>query len=257
MHIAVVSLGKSAGCTSTAVGLSMALSESGDAVLVELDPGGGDLAGLWDLTDAHGVSTLIGAVSASTDDDPSAMLRRHSQVSPYGFGVVPCSTSPGVGLERTVSDLGGQFGFVLDQADFPVVSDCGRWSGSRGSRERVRSASAVVAVMTPDRAGADRAVSLLAALVRETMTPHIYVLSMGDRPYAPAEVGAVLGCAVRAIPQDSLLVRSVLLGEPTGERAVRKLRRTPWWRTMVGLRAEILGDVTSFEAVDGVVVDGE
>ncbi len=259
MHVAVVSLGKSHGCTSTAVGLAMAFrGVSDEAMLVELDPYGGDLAAWWGLSVQRGVRTAIGTMTASSHDDPSTTLRRHCQESPYGFGVVAGPAVSGAGLDQIVSHMGGKYGYVLDQAGFTVVSDCGRWNNERTAGDRVRSASAIVAVMTPDVAGVERAQELLGLLDQQAMTSNIYVAVMGDRPYEAPEIAGVLGVPVRVLPQDASLVRGVLAGDFASQRARRKLDRTTWWRTMVGLRDEIIHDFEPLLPVlDEVTVDGE
>jgi len=239
VHVAVLSLGKSVGSTSTAVGLAGAWADRDAApVLVELDPAGGDLAALWDQSTSTGVTSLIGQVSASEEDDPLTALRRHSSVSPLGFDVVVAPVAATSSLPRIVGDLGGKFGVALERPDVPVVTDCGRWNSSDAGADRVRSAYVVVALLTPDIGGVERARLLLDELDGFCSTPHVVACVVGDRPYPPADVSAVLDRPVRVIPADGKVVRAVVSGRGTS-RQVKRLKRSSWWRSLAGFTTDI------------------
>lgn len=239
MHVAVLSLGKSLGSTSTAVGLAGAWADRGaEPVLVELDPSGGDGAGLWNVSTTTGTTSLIGQVSTSEDDDPLMALRRHSVKAPLGFDVVVSPVAATAALPRIVGDLGGKYGLALERPGVPVVTDCGRWNSFDAGADRVRSAYVVVALLTPDIGGVERARVLLDEVRGFCSTPHVVACVVGDRPYGADEVSATLRCPVRVIPSDGKVVRAVVSGQGTAAQ-VKRLKRSSWWRSLAGFTAEI------------------
>lgn len=239
MHVAVVSLGKSVASTSTAIGLAGAWVDCGsEPIMVELDPSGGDVAGLWGLSTSLGTVSLIGQVSVSQDDDPLLALRRHSVQSPLGFDVVVSPVAATAALPRIIGDLGGRYGMALESPSVPVVSDCGRWNPFDVGADRVRSAYVVLCLVTPDVGGVERARVLLDEVRQFCSTPHVLACVVGDRPYVPDEVSGALGCPVHMIPSDGKVVRATISGRGNAVQLGR-LKRSSWWRNLSGLTEEI------------------
>ena len=91
MLVSVVSVGKSLGTTSLALGLAASWAQrDADPTLIELDPSGGDVAGWWGMSVDPGVRSLAAQLAISDDFlNATGEVMRHSQAGPNDLRVVP------------------------------------------------------------------------------------------------------------------------------------------------------------------------
>lgn len=239
LHISVVSLGKSVASTSLAVGLASFLHDRRDgAVLVELDPSGGDLAGMWSMSSVVGVNNLAGAIAVDEVLTPE-IVDDVALTSPLGFPVVVAPPVGGASLDKVCADVGARFGAALASSSFPVVCDAGRWRSDEPASYRIAGASAIVVLFTPDPAGVTRVVHQLDSLRSMAAGVPVLLAVVGENPYPVHEIEAALGGeTVRVIPSQRDAVRALLSGNASGPQQ-RKLKKSLWWRSMAGLVAEI------------------
>lgn len=239
LHISVVSLGKSVASTSLAVGLASFFHDRRDgAVLVELDPSGGDLAAMWSMSSVVGVNNLAGAIAVDEVLTPE-IIDDVSLVSPLGFPVVVAPPVGGAALDKVCADIGARFGPALASANFPVVCDGGRWRSNEPSSHRIAGASAIIVLFTPDPAGVTRVVHQLDSLRRTAPGVPVLLAVVGENPYPVHEIEAALGGqSVRVIPSQRDAVRALLSGNGSAQQ-MRRLKKSEWWRSMAGLITEI------------------
>ena len=129
MLIGVVAAGKATGVTTIAAGLGAAFGADGEnALVIEADVAGGDLAYLRDLNvDEGGVLSFAAHVGTDGRDAVSAInnhLWRNDR-SPQ-CAVMPLSAG-GAGVEAQIKALWADGREVLQRWPGPVVIDLGRW----------------------------------------------------------------------------------------------------------------------------------
>jgi len=129
MLIGVVAAGKATGVTTIAAGLGAAFGADGeDAMVIEADVDGGDLAYLRDLNvDDGGVLSFAAQMGADGRDAVTAIeshLWRNDRSS--GSAVMPLSAG-GAGVEAQIAALWADGREVLQRWPGPVVIDLGRW----------------------------------------------------------------------------------------------------------------------------------
>ena len=256
MLVSVISVGKSLGSTSVALGLANAWADRGaDPTLVELDPSGGDLAAWWGFdTVDPGVRSLVANLATTEDSVLSAAseVLRHSQAGPNDQRVLCMpAAAEGDGLNRLASDLGSRWGMALQAPTGPVIADAGRYGASTVAADRLSTASVVVALVSPDVAGVDRARHIFPALLREIHPPKVMAVLVGERPYGIEEVQAELRGVevVASLPRDG----SAAFGA-VHHAGSKKQRRRPWQRILGGL-TELIDEETSWSP-EGVSADG-
>jgi hypothetical protein len=187
--IALASVKQAPGVTTTAVALAAAWGR--DAIVVEADPSGGDIAARIRLPLEPGLLTL-----AASGRHPGARLdlARHTQPLPAGGSVVVAPAAPELAtsaLMTVASRLPAAF------AEQRGIIDCGRLPP---------------AAMSPSAAGADLLLLLAeptvaavehlrcrVASIGDASQARMAVLLVGDRPYGPADVEAALGVPVLGV----------------------------------------------------------
>ena len=239
LHISVVSLGKSVASTSLSVGLASFLHDRRDgALLVELDPSGGDLAAMWGLSSVVGINNLAGAIAVEELLTPG-IIDDVALESPLGFPVVVSSPSGGAVPDKVCSDLGARYGHVLGSGTYPVVCDAGRWRPDEVASHRIAGASAVVALFTPDPAGVTRVSQQLQSLRAAASGAPVLLAVVGENPYPAHEIEAALGGeTIRVIPSERNVVRALLSGNASSSQT-RKLKKSLWWRSMARIVADV------------------
>lgn len=220
--IAVTSVKHSPGATTLALALVAAASAGRaaaerQAVLVEADPAGGDLAGRIGLALEPGLVSL--AASARHPGSP-VDIADHAQPLPCGGLVVLGPTSPEL-AEGAVRTLADRLADAVRSFDLGVV-DCGRWgSGSPAAAVLARSDWTLV-VVRPDLVGIDHLRSRIDAL-RRVAGGGFGIAMAGDQPYHAQAVAEATGCTnIIALAVDPEGVDALHGGRRTG--LVRKSR---------------------------------
>ncbi len=207
-YVSVLSLGKASGSTTVAMALAAAAGETG--WLVELDPSGGDLAGRWGRSVVPGVLAATAEIatkrSASAED-----LMRNSQDSPFGGRVMMMPPTPESALE-VATEMGARWGLVFTEPEGWVIADAGRWWPSQAGADRVRSAGAVVAVVSGSVAGVERARTAL-PILRHVVSPAPVTVVLAPGPRTTSQVADVLKCDVVNSPFDQKALRRLEVGQ--------------------------------------------
>ena len=196
--LAVTSAKHAPGVTTAAIALAIAAGPVPASLVVEADPGGGDLAARCELP----VEPGLGSLAASGRHGTSVDLVDHVQALPAGpFGVL---APPSPSLTRSaLGALGGRLADALGAWPGTVVVDCGRWDPLGPAVPLAAVADALIVVLRPTVEGVEHVRARLDDF-RSAGARTIAALLVGDRPYPPAEVSAALGIPVTgALPFDS------------------------------------------------------
>lgn len=185
--IALASLKHSPGVTTAAVAIASAAGE--DAVVIEADASGGDIAARSRLTLEPGLVTLAASgrhFGSGLDFDG------HVQRLPAGGRVVVAPMEPEVAaaaIATTAPRLTAAHGARL------TIVDCGRFTSSSPVRPVFRSADVVLLVLEPTVAAVEHLRRRLPSFDRPVLG-RVAALLVGDRPYRPVEVEHALGITV-------------------------------------------------------------
>lgn len=196
--ITVVSAKHSPGATTTAV--SLAIAAGPDAVVVEVDPAGGDIAARSRLPVEPGLLTMAasGRHGSSSIDVPA-----HCQRLASGANAVVAPTTP-EHATAAISMVGDRLVPALRALMQRVaVLDGGRWDESSIATASLRGSDLVLLAVEPSVAGVEHAANRVDAL-RRNLGARVAIVLCGDRPYEPAEVeDALFVPVVGALPIDS------------------------------------------------------
>lgn len=220
-------------CTTTSVALASAWPASDEALLIEADPSGGDLAAWFDMPESPSLSTMVTRVL----DGSLLEFEQHVRLAPSGLRVVP---APATGGEATqaIGQAARSLVPMLSARRSPVVfADTGRALPSPGSHPFVTSAAVTVVVHRQSVQSARAAAVRLQRLADQldafaTLPTAIVVALVGAGPFDPGEVEAFLGQSVGAHPVVSLPVdelTAAVFGGRTGVSS-RRLARLPLLR---------------------------
>lgn len=203
MLLALVSAKGSPGVSTAALTLTAVAGDRG--LLVELDPSGGSIECWTGATGEPGLIRVANGLRRSID--PKALLA-HAVPAPPGVRSVLAPTA-GALAESTIAMTGDRLVPALAELDAVVVVDGGRWSRSQPTAQRVAGCDLIGVVCAPTVEGVEAARWLIDPL-RSTGTRPVVVL-VGDRPYSPPEVAAVVGVPVLgALAWDSRGVNTLL-----------------------------------------------
>lgn len=223
--IAVGSAKGGAGASTVALALAGAWRPgTAKPLLVEADPGGGDLLVNFQLEDGPGLVSLASAARRSGLD--AALVAAHARPLHRGARVVPAPVS----AERTgaVLDLLAPLWAEADLDGEYVVADVGRRLDVLSGRELL--ARADVAVMVSGGSAAALAHTSHAIRKVEGQLKAVLVAVSGHSEHSREEIAAALGVeAVVMVPRDEVSA-AVLRGEPEpkrrrGERGTYELMR--------------------------------
>ena len=189
MLLGLVSAKGSPGVTTTALALAAVAGDR--ALLVELDPSGGSLE-CW--TGTTGEPGLIRVANGMRRAVSPEMLRAHAVSAPPGVRSVLAPTA-GALAEATIAMTGDRLVPALAEQEATVVVDAGRWSRAQPTARRIAGCDAIGVVCAPTVEGVEAARWLIDPLHSTAVGPVVLVL-VGDRPYSPPEVAAVVGVPV-------------------------------------------------------------
>lgn len=189
MLLGLVSAKGSPGVSTAALALTAAAGDRG--LLVELDPAGGSVE-CW--TGATGEPGLIRVANGMRRAVEPEMLLAHAVTAPPGVRSILAPTAGGL-AESTIAMTGDRLVPVLAELDAMVMVDGGRWSRSQSTARRVAGCDVVGVVCAPTVEGVEAARWLIDPL-STTIAGHVALVLVGDRPYSPPEVAAVVGAPV-------------------------------------------------------------
>ena len=236
MSLVAVAAAKAApGVTTSALAMAGVWPADREVLLVEADPGGGDLAARFGLAAQPGLVSLAAAARRQVD---GALVGEHAQRLPEELGVLvgPPGTEQAAAalamLAPTV--LGGLDG--LDGVD--IIADLGRLDPGSPALGLASVASLLLVVVRPRLDELQHLAHRVAALRRDCRA--LGVVLVGPGAYPAGEISAALGVEVLAwLPTDPRAA-SLLGGSAASASA---LRRTPLVRAARGLTEAIAGRV--------------
>lgn len=238
MRLIVGSAKHSPGATTLAVAVACVVAEEGDdgpPVLVEADPAGGDLAARLGLPSETGLSTLA---AAGRHGHEAGLLWRHAHPLPAGGAVVLAPTEA-TQCRSALSTLGPRLGAMVTDEAVDCVLDVGRMTDGFNAALH-RGCDAIVVACRPDLAGIEHTRLLVSGLQRaQDLDLPIVVVTIGERPYGPADVRLVLPSVVAtSVPFDPNGAAALLSGPP------RRARRTALARSVCSLLDDLVGATT-------------
>jgi MinD-like ATPase involved in chromosome partitioning or flagellar assembly len=218
--LALVSAKGSPGATTTTAALGAAAASGGEsALVVELDPSGGDIAMLCDRI---GESALVELAEELRHGTPAAdTVPAHAVEAPPG---VPAVLAPSGANEASgvIASLDDRWLPALRRSAAAVVVDAGRWEPRGSAARRIAGADVVGVVCRSTAPSVEHARRSMDAL-RGTARCPVAVVVVGGRPYPGEEVAAALD-----VP-----LAGVLAWDPRGvttmwERGERVRGRRSW-----------------------------
>ena len=195
----------SVGVTTAALTLAAVWPEGrGAPVVVECDPGGGDVAARFGLEVIPGVVSLAAELERFGPAGPGDQVGGHTQELPGGLRVLVAPTSPEemrLPLERLAEDLPR---LALGEVD--LIVDCGRLEAA-AMRQRtavlrlIQRCGLMVVVVRPELAALQHLNVWLPTL--RSLDVEVLALLSGRGPYSPEEIAATMGLRViGALPHD-------------------------------------------------------
>ncbi|MFW6033533.1 MAG: hypothetical protein ACOC9R_00245 [bacterium] len=187
--LALLSAKGSPGVTTTAAALASAAASNGggDALLVELDPSGGDVAMLCDRV---GEPTLVSLAEELRHSTPTPTVKEHTVDAPPG---VPAVLAPPGAVEAAgvIGSLGDRWLPALRDAAATVVVDAGRWDPQAPTARRMAGADVVGVVCAATAPSVEHARRVIDTIRGAARCP-LAVLVVGTRPYSGDEIAAVV-----------------------------------------------------------------
>ena len=220
-------------CTTTAVALASAWPASDEAILVEADPSGGDLAAWFDMTSSPSLSTVVTRVRDGAWPDIERLIR----LADSGLRIIP-APARGAEAAQAVGESARSLVTTLATLRSPVViADTGRLRDTPAGHPFVGSAAVTVLVhrqaTQSSRAAAVRLQRFADQLDALSSVPtSVVVAVVGGAPFDLGEIESFLADSVGSrtvvgLPVDELT--AAVFGGRTGV-ASRRLARLPLMR---------------------------
>jgi len=227
--------------TTTAVALAAGWPADDDAVLVEADPTGGDLAAWFDLPVTPSLSTVVTRVLDGAWPD----IERHTRLAANGLRLLP-APARAAEAAQAVGESARALVPSLAALRSPVtIADVGRLPSTPSSNPFVGAASVTVLVHRQATQSAGAAAVRLQRLADQleglsSAARTVVVAVVGTRPFAPDEIERFLadvgGASVVSLPDDPL--SAAVFGGRTGV-SERRLARLPLMRAARDLAAVV------------------
>ncbi len=229
-------------CTTTAVALASAWPASHDALLVEADPAGGDLAAWFDLPVSPSLSTVVTRVL----DGSWTEVERHVRAANSGLRVIPAPPRSGEAAQAVAESARSLVTCLADRYSPVVVADTGRVQPSPAAHPFLGAAAVTVVVhrqaTQSPRAAAVRLQRLADQLEAIMSLPTAAVVAViGAAPFAVGDVESFLGESVGVLPIVGLPVdelAAAVFGGRTGVSS-RRLARFPLLKAAGDLAAVV------------------
>lgn len=220
--MSVIALGSakaSPGVTTTAVALASVWPGDREPVIIEADPDGGSLGARFGIPAEPGLVSFAAAVRRPPDGSESdGPLARHTQTLPGDIRLVTGPPAP----EQAHAALAAS-GTTLVRAEndrVDLLVDCGRLGPRSPSLPLACEADVLALVARPRLDEVHHLVHRVAAL--RDQARHLCLITIGARPYAPAEVAEALQLPLAgAIPEDPSTARTLNGAPASGRRLTR------------------------------------
>ncbi len=185
MLITLISAKGSPGTTTAAVAFA-ASSRSVPALVVEIDPAGGDIEALTGVTGEPGLLRVANDLRRQVEPQ---VLPAYAVSAPPGVDAIlaPIAGAASASLLGSIAD---RIGPALSELPTLVLADGGRWSPRQASAHRIVQSDAVLLVCRPTVPSIEHTRHLVDA-VRQ-LNRALAVLLVGDRPYGPEEAAQAL-----------------------------------------------------------------
>jgi MinD-like ATPase involved in chromosome partitioning or flagellar assembly len=232
--MAIVAVVGDACTTTTTIALASAWPTSSEALIVEADPRGGDLAAWFDLPVLPSLSTVV-----TRAFDPSwSEIDRHTRLAPSGLRLIPAPPAAAE-ARHAVAESARSLAPALAALRTPVaIVDAGDAAQLPAGNHPFVSAAAVTVVVHRQRSQSARAAAVrLQRLAVEiewisSTSAALVVAVVGDDPFDFGQIesflaDSVVGAPVVGLPVDDLTA-AVYAGR-TGVSA-RRLARLPMAR---------------------------
>jgi MinD-like ATPase involved in chromosome partitioning or flagellar assembly len=229
-------------CTTTAVALAAAWPLDGDALLIEADPSGGDLAAWFDLSATPSLSTVVTRVL----DGSWPEIEQHTRIAGSGLRVIPAPARTAE-AQQAVGESARSLTTALATLRTPVsIVDVGDVPATPALHPFLGLAAATVVVhrqadQSP-RAAAVRLQRLAEQLDGFTGSPSSLVVAVvGAAPFDLGEIERFIADSVGATPIVGLPVDTLsaaTFGGRTGVSA-RRLARLPLSRAAAHLASVV------------------
>lgn len=198
--VAVCSLKGSPGVTTAALGLAGCWPVGHRPLVVECDPGGGDLLARFRLDMTPGLVSLVAAARRATEP---GLVWQHAQRLPGGLPVVvgpPGAEQARAAIEQLVGDGAAVLRRAADRAGVVVVADCGRVDAQSPAMPVLRQADALLLLVRARDDALAHVATRADAVGRWSGRPCFVLVGEG---YRSDEVAGELGIEVLArLPDD-------------------------------------------------------
>lgn len=234
LDLALFSAKGSPGTTTLAEALVAFASRQGPALMVELDPDGGDRAASPGLALDPGLSSL--AASSRHGAIGAAEVVAHLQALPAGGQVLVAPASADQAHAAVEAVVDRLVPALATMAEWSTVVDCGRLRSRSPALDVAAHADVVAIVARPTLDGVDHARDRLAIL--RDLALRLGVVLVGHHPFSAARVEDAMGAEVFGVvaddPRGAYQVRA-------GHGATRAGRRSALMRSVASLADALAG----------------
>jgi MinD-like ATPase involved in chromosome partitioning or flagellar assembly len=217
-------------CTTTTVALASAWPLSSEALIVEADPSGGDLAAWFDMPVLPSLSTVV----TSAFDSRWPEIDRHSRLAASGLRLIPAPPSAAEAQHAVVESARALAPALAALRTSVAIVDAGNMPHLSTAHPLVASAAVTVIVhrqwSQPARAAAVRLQRLADQLdAMSTSSTGLVVAVVGGDPFAVDQIESFLADSVGAAPVVGLPVDGLTAAVYAGRTGVsaRRLARLP------------------------------
>lgn len=212
MLIVVGSVKGSPGVTSLAVAMAARWPAPAAALVVELDPAGGDLGSRWNLHDEPGLRNMVATVCY----EPLTEAADWSQRLPIGVDVVIAPSGQNASYTVAAFAAAGPAALRDLAAARPVLVDAGRLDSGSPVLAFVDLADLLLMVTRPRLEDVRHLRAALPTLRRRC--PAVGLVLAGSGPYPPGEIARYLQADIVATVRHDRLGADIVAGR----------RRTAW-----------------------------
>lgn len=232
MLLCLASLKGAPGVTTLCVALAARWPDPWQAVVIEADPAGGDLAPRYRLPVMPGLVSLAAAARRSTDPE---LVSEHVQLLAGGLPVVAGPTRPDQARAALAAIIGadghaGVLGSFTGRGDVVAVVDCGRLDPNSPTAGIIAAADQLLILARPQADELAHAADLVAAGSTVASGAALTRLVLVGPGYPPSEVEREVGLTVAgSIPWDPRTAAAVSGRSARVPRARARLVRAATW----------------------------
>ncbi len=239
--------------TTTTVALAAAWPISEEAIVVEADPTGGDLAAWFDMPVSPSLSTVVTRVL----DGAWPEIERHTRLADNGVRLIPAPTRAAEAAQA-VGESARSLVSTLAALRSPVtIADTGKIQLSPASHPFVGAASVTVVVHRQATQSARAAAVRLQRLADQldslsTLPTALVVVVVGATPFDLGEIESFLAESVGNTPIVGLPVDDLAATAFAGRTGVsaRRLARLPLFKAACDLA--VVAERSRLQALDGL-----